>query len=101
MGTRLELHSTLVEILNSSNVYFQPPETIKMKYPCIVYQRSSGDSAFANNKGYRFTTRYQITLIDKNPDNPILDQIAALPLCTYDRHYNVDNLNHDVFNIYF
>lgn len=101
MGTRLELHDVLVDVLGSSNVYFQPPETIKMEYPCIVYQRSSGDSIFADNQGYRFTNRYQITLIDKNPDSEVLDRLAVLPLCTYDRHYNTDNLNHDIFNLYF
>lgn len=101
MGTRLELHDVLVDVLGSSNVYFQPPETIKMEYPCIVYQRSSGDSIFADNQGYRFINRYQITLIDKNPDSEVLDRLAVLPLCTYDRHYNTDNLNHDIFNLYF
>lgn len=101
MGTRLEFHDILVRALGSSNVYFQPPETIKMEYPCIVYQRSSGDSLFADNQGYRFTTRYQVTVIDKNPDNKVLARLVDMPLCTYDRHYNTDNLNHDVFNIYF
>ena len=101
MGLRLELHEILVKILGSDQVYFQPPETIKMKYPCIVYGRGSGDTIFADNSAYRFTQRYQITVIDRDPDSKIPEKIADLPMCTYDRHYNIDNLNHDVFNLYF
>lgn len=101
MGQRLELHKILVDILGSSNVYFQPPETIKMKYPCIVYERGSGDTIFADNNPYRFTKRYQVTVIDRDPDSLIPDKVSVLPMCTYDRHYTVDNLNHDIFNLYF
>lgn len=32
------------------NVYFQPPESVKLLYPCIVYKRSAGDTRFADNK---------------------------------------------------
>lgn len=101
MGTRLELHYILKDILGSDNVYFQPPSTIKMNYPCIVYQRSTGDSKFADNNNYTFKKRYQIIYIDKNPDSDVPDKIAELPMCIYDRFYTADNLNHDSFNIYF
>ena len=40
MKTRYELHEFLCEILGSRNVYFQPPESVKMKYPAIVYERT-------------------------------------------------------------
>ena len=35
---RNDLQKLLVEVLGSKNVYFQPPESVKMKYPAIVYQ---------------------------------------------------------------
>lgn len=101
MGQRLDLHKILVDILGSSNVYFQPPETLKMQYPCIVYERGSGDTIFADNISYRFVKRYQVTVIDRDPDSLIPDKVAELPMCTYDRHYTVENLNHDIFNLYF
>jgi hypothetical protein len=44
--------------------------------------------------------RYQVTLIDRNPDNPVRDTIAALPMTLYQRFFVADNLNHDVFYIY-
>jgi len=33
MGTRLELQNLLENILGSRNVYFQPPENLKLNYP--------------------------------------------------------------------
>ena len=101
MGSRLELQTELETILGSRNVYFQPPETIKMAYPCIIYSRNSSDTQFANNKPYTFNIQYRILVVDKNPDSTIPDRIAQLPMCTFDRHYVTNNLNHDVFNIYY
>lgn len=83
------------------NVYFQPPETVRLNYPCIIYNRISGDTQFGSNKPYVFEKRYQITIIDPDPDSEIVDKIARLPMCVMDRHYTVDNFNHDVFNLYF
>lgn len=101
MERRLQLHQILTEILGSENVYFQPPESTRMKYPCIVYQRNDANTKFADDKPYLNTKRYMVTVIDKDPDSEIPDKIAALPLCTYDRHHTVDNLNHDVYNLYY
>ena len=98
---RIKLHEKLVGILGSRNVYFQPPESIKISYPCIIYKRSTGDTQFANDNPYTFRVRYQITYIDKNPDSDIIEKIADLPMCTFDRHFTTDNLNHDIFNLYF
>lgn len=83
------------------NVYFQPPESVKLDYPCIIYNRSSGDTQFADNKPYTFMNRYQVMVIDRDPDSEIIKKVASLPLCVMDRHYTADNLNHDLFNLYF
>lgn len=101
MGQRLQLQSLLEEILNSPNVYFQAPPNLQMQYPCILYKKDRVETAFANNSPYRHTKRYQVTVIDEDPDSLIPDQIANLPLCSYDRSYPADNLNHDVFNLFF
>jgi len=101
MGTRLQLQTVLETILGSKNVYFQPPATIVMKYPCIVYSRSSMDTKFANNVPYSIKNRYQLTVIAKDPDSVIPGKVGALSMCVYDRHFTSDNLNHDIFNIYY
>lgn len=101
MNRRLELHTILVDILGSRYVYFQPPESIKLNYPCIVYVRSSADSKYANNLLYLHKKKYTVTVIDKNPDSTIPDKIAQLPLCKFDRHFASSNLNHDVYTLYY
>lgn len=101
MGTRLQLHQMLSDVLGTDHVYFQPPASVKMRYPCIVYQRTSGYTRFADDRPYKFKKRYQVTYIDSDPDSEVVDRIAMLPMCTYDRHYTSDNLNHDTFNLYF
>lgn len=101
MAQRLELQSLLVSVLGSDNVYFQPPPSVKMQYPCIVYNRDDRDTIFADNAPYRMKTRYQVTVIDSNPDSDIHIKVGALPLCSYDRFFTADNLNHDVYNLFF
>lgn len=99
MNSRLKLDTVLRETLGSGNVYFQPPESVEMKYPAIVYERSDLTNAFADNTVYIQRHVYQVTVIDKNPDSVVVDKISQLPRCKFIRHYKVDNLNHDVFTI--
>ena len=101
MSRRIKLHYILVDILDSNYVYFQPPESIKMNYPCIIYSRSRIDAKYANNKLYLGRDRYQIITVDKNPDNTLSEEILKLPLSSFDRQYTKDNLNHDVCTLYF
>lgn len=72
-----------------------------MKYPAIVYKRDTADTQFAGNIPYRNTLRYQVTVIDRDPDSDIPVKVAALPMCLFNRHFVANNLNHDVFNLYF
>ena len=101
MGQRLELQSIFTNILQTDQVYFQPPPTVQMDYPCIVYRRDYELARFADDRPYSRKKRYQVTVIDRNPDSDIPDKIAELPLCTYDRFYTTENLNHDVFKLFF
>lgn len=101
MGQRLELQALLIELLGSDNVYFQPPSNLVMKYPAIVYQRQNADVRYADNKVYKDLTRYQVTVIDSDPDSVIHKKLLDLPMCSYDRFFVADNLNHDVYNLYF
>ena len=101
MAPRLQLQSLLEDILGSRNVYFQPPANVQMQYPCIIYERDSADTKFADDIPYRYTKRYQVTVVDRDPDSQIPDRIAALPLCSYSRFFTADDLNHDVYNLFF
>lgn len=101
MAQRLQLQVLLEGILGTRHVYFQPPANVLMEYPCIVYKRDIARTRFAGNLPYRYTKRYQVTIIDQDPDSEIPDKIAALPMCVFDRHFAVKNLNHDVFSLFF
>lgn len=101
MDRRLILQTSLEDLLGSGNVYYQPPNGLKLVYPCIVYNWDSADTKFADNNPYSFRRRYQVTIIDRNPDSLIPEKVAALPMCLFDRFFTADNLNHSVFNLYF
>lgn len=96
---RLKLHDILIKIC--PNVYFNPPESVKLIYPCIVYNRSNGNTKYADNNPYTFKVNYQLIIMDKDPDSELIDKVAMLQTARYDRHYKVDKINHDVFDIYF
>lgn len=99
MAPRLELQALLEAIC--ANVYFQGPGSQSMTYPAIVYERDRSDTQFADDKPYAVTRQYSLTLISRNPDETIMDVLERLPMCTHERHFAVDGLNHDVFSIYF
>lgn len=101
MKDRVELHEILCEALGSRNVYFQPPESVRMKYPAIVYSRDDIENSHANNRVYMQNVAYQVIVIDKDPDSEIVKRVSQLPMCSFDRHYKADNLNHDAFIIYY
>lgn len=101
MNRRLQLHELLVNVLGSRNVYFQPPSTIKMQYPAIIYARKTMNVRYADDIKYNNNVAYTITLIDTNPDSEIVNKINDLPFCKYTQHYTADNLNHDVFELFY
>lgn len=102
LKSRVELHEKLCAFLGSSNVYFQPPETVRMKYPCIVYSFSGIQTRHANNAIYAASKRYEVTLITKDPDNDLTyKMVVDFPLCGFDRHFVSDNLYHYVYTLYY
>ena len=101
MGSRLELQSILEELLGCKNVYYQPPENLKMEYPAIRYSRDDVNSRNADNIKYSACNRYEIIVIDRRPDNEVINKILQLPYSSYGRHYAADNLNHDTIILYF
>lgn len=98
---RLELQASLEALLGTDKVYFQPPPNVQMVYPCIVYERDAAVTQFADNYPYRYTKRYQVTVIAGDPDSDIPDKVAKLPMCTFNRRFSAENLNHDVYDLYF
>lgn len=104
---RIELDNVLRAIIDitdpidgDSHVYFQPPESRKMKYPAIRYKLKGYRKVYANNGAYRLTPSYEVTLIDRNPDSVYVEKMLQLQHCAFDRHYPSNDLNHFVFTLY-
>ena len=99
MALRLQLQSLLETF--TANVYYQPPSNVNLIFPCIIYKRDSDMARYADNRRYSHLMQYEVTVIDRNPDGPLWTGISDLPLCKFERHFTADNLNHDVFILYF
>ena len=97
MGHRLELHNELVGILGSSNVYFDPPESMRIAYPCFVYELDTMPTDFANNNPYVVFERYRVTYMDRNPDSSIIEELKYSSGYYFDRYFPSDNIHHYVF----
>lgn len=99
------LQAFLTEYLGDAaeKVYIQPPASKGMEYPCVLIARAQGNTAFADNNPYRHQPRYTLTAISLSVDESIAlyKLLAALPRCTHERSFPADNLNHDVFTIFF
>lgn len=99
MRDRQELQDIFLAI--TPNVYFQPPANLSMQYPCIVYSRDDVQTDFSGNRPYNRMRRYSLTVIDPDPDSSIVDAVGALERCSFSRSFKADDLNHDVFNLYY
>lgn len=95
---RSDFHNRLEKL--GCRAYFQPPSNVSMGYPCIVYELDQIVKKRADNGVYLKTRRYQVKLITKNPDDPMVDALASMVHSEFKLHYTTDTLNHFVFNIY-
>ena len=101
MPNRLDLHEELCMLLGTRNVYFQPPASVKMKYPCIRYNNDGYHIDHANNRMYVSINRYSGVVIDPNPDSTIPDSMMErFEMCSFGSAYTADNLNHFPFTLY-
>lgn len=100
MANRLDLQTKFEEILGSRNVYFDPPESVKMQYDAIRYSRNRINNTFANDSVYKQDDSYEVVVIYRHPDSDLPKKISKLPRCSHNRHYVSNNLHHDVFVLY-
>ena len=98
---RLTLQTMLEELLGSKHVYYQPPENLQMEYPAIRYSKADISNIYANNKKYISHDVYDVIVISKKPDNPVIQKLLDLEYTDFNRHYVADNLNHDIIRLYY
>ena len=100
MRTRIELQTMLEELVGSRNVYFQPPASMKLKYPCVVYSLKNVNTRAASNDVYKQDISYELILVDANPESEIFKKMLKVLQFKYKNHYVSENLNHYVFESY-
>ena len=107
MGRRLDLHHALKDAFREATgldpegrVFFQPPASQKLHYPCILYKLDQIPAEHANNLPYKIDHQYELTVIDPDPLSPLRERIVRMPQCRFIRPYTSDNLHHYVFQIY-
>ena len=102
MGNREDLQLILEQKLGSRNVYFQPPESLKIDYPAIIYSHKKYDKVYANNRKYLQKNKYSVTLIYNDPElEDVISNLLEMEYCSHDAHSVSNNLNHDMFTLYF
>ena len=102
MNRRLDLHEKLKNIIGNDNVYFQPPASVQLSYPCVIYSIGSGDAKHADGMVYSYINNYDLLFIFKKPNIEIIEQVlGVLPMCRMTRAYVADNLNHYAFSVYY
>lgn len=107
MGRRLDLHHLLRRTFEEATlqdsekrVWYQPPATVKLTYPCLIYKLSDMPPTYANNNPYQLEHEYELEVIDRDPNSVLRERIALLSKCRLKRVFEADNLHHYVFNIY-
>lgn len=102
MADRANLDDELCTILGSKNVYFNPPESVKMSYDAIRYKLADKDLKRANNRIYMMTNKYEGVVITRDPDSTIPDAILShFKMCSFGHPYIADNLYHYPFTLYY
>lgn len=92
-----------LESTNTGKVYFQPPSSVRLEYPCWVIERTTSYQPKAGDLTYLFRPGYKLMYINRDePDPEILPMLGRnLSHVNYQNHYVADNLHHDVYNIYY
>ena len=99
---RLEFHEELCTLLGSRNVYFQPPASIKLHYPCIVYKPGLDFSAHADNCSYINCDCYQVQIIAKDPTFELFETFTSKwQYVRPEVPFTADNMNHHNYTVYY
>ena len=97
-----ELRDLQEEILGYQHTYFEPPESVRMKYDAVVYQRTGYDTVKANDKNYIVRDQYQVMVISRDAETALPKAILEhFSYCSPGRPTVTDNLYHFPFTIYY
>lgn len=101
MRDRAGLDAILVSLVGEDNVYYQPSESVRLSYPCIIYHLANRNPSYADDLPYNINKGYEVTYISKDPDDVVSDELSKLPMSKFNRRYVSDKLYHDVYTIFY
>lgn len=103
LSRRKKLHKIFEDVMRDrGRVYFQPPESARLSYPCSIYKLEAIPKKKADNRNYAGWEKYSMIIVDRDPDSTIAeDMLRAIPTSSFDRRFVADNLYHDVLTIYY
>lgn len=101
-ASRERLRSKLIKVIGCEDrLYYQPPESKKLDYPCIIYALSDINMNYADDRPYTATNKYSVTVIDRNPDTLLRSKmVEEFSMISFERFFVADNLNHYVFTVF-
>lgn len=83
----------------SYSLYYNPTGQTTLKYPCIIYRRKAIRQRHADNLRYHTHEEYQITVIDKRVESPVVEALINEQYCYYNSEFISDNMNHTLITI--
>ena len=102
------LDDILRSIDGVKKVYYQPPASIHLEYPCILYKLSGYNRMYANGVCYASWPEYEVTLIDHDPESILQKRMLDLGkdadsncYVQFNRFFTSDNLNHWAYRLTF
>lgn len=109
MGSRLKLQKELEEVLGTAGlpkektrVYFQPPSSTKLEYPCIIYELSRTDVTPADNIKYKKFNEYHVKHLFKSLKNELKDKMLDhFYHISHDIRFISNSIYNDDFTLYY
>ena len=82
-------------------IHFQPSESVKLKYPCILYEFDGYRDFHGDDGRHIVRESFTVTHIYKDPTQNLRETIRSLfSYVRFDRVFIADNLYHDVYSVY-
>lgn len=102
MDDRLKLQLILESIDPKAKVYYQPPSSLSIVYPCMIYKDAPSHINRASDGLYRYVRCYELSYISKSPNMEISKEILSrFNYSKMNSSYVSDGLIHSIFTIYY
>lgn len=97
-----ELREIQTEVNGYEHTYFEPPESVRLKYDAVVYKKTDMNVRRADNKSYAVREGYSVMVISRDAESQLPAAIQwHFARCVPGKFFVRDNLYHYPFTIYY